>query len=109
VLIVAFRGGSFEGFGVKFIISGEASKKVQPGEPAKVAGEPGIVRPGSSGTVWTSKCAKGEAISGSCIQKSGAPVSLQNIGPNGDKWECAWTAPVEATVTAVCLVPPQSN
>src|SRR5262245_4443784 len=66
----------------------------------------GQVRQGSSGTVWEARCPKGtEVISGSCIQARGPGVGLQNIGPNraANQWECAWTAPVEAIVQAVCL------
>lgn len=78
-----------------------------PASKSKISDAPGQVREGSSATVWEAKCDDGsKVISGSCIKEKGAAgIGLQNIGPNrsANRWECAWTAPVIATVRAVCL------
>jgi hypothetical protein len=75
-----------------------------PAEP--VGGAAGVARPGSSKTVWVSKCPENtKAISGKCIaQEPGGGVPLQNIGPDGQNWECAWAGPMaKADVQAVCV------
>jgi hypothetical protein len=84
---------------------GEITLGTVPSEPV---GGPGAARPGTNQTVWESECpARTKAISGTCISQSGN-VPLQNIGPNGNKWECAWAGPMpKADVQALCF--PQSD
>ena len=74
----------------------------KPSEP--VGGATGAARPGTDMTVWQSECPEDtKPISGTCISQSGN-VPLQNIGPAGMRWECAWAGPMpKANVQAVCL------
>jgi hypothetical protein len=87
---------------------GKLTLGTKPAEPAPVEGTAGVARTGSNSTVWESECPLNyKAISGTCIARSSG-VSLQNIGPNGRYWECAWLGPMpKADVQAVCV--PQSN
>lgn len=81
----------------EFIVDGSV-----PGGPTP--GERGKPRANSNQTVWESTCpADTIPISGSCVAQSPG-VPLQNIGPSGQKWECAWFGPMpKADVRAVCL------
>jgi hypothetical protein len=74
----------------------------KPSEP--VGGTAGAARPDTHMTVWESICPENtKPISGSCVSQSGFQP-LQNIGPAGNKWECAWGGPMpKADVQAVCL------